>query len=150
MIELHRGLAPAAHFELWDKAYPSALDRGEQSDRARKCALAEMDASGASARKAKGIVEELCGSEVSSTQVSRCAAALDDKLTKWRDRLLGAFPFVIRERPQHLLNHTTPSCLGATGVLNDSKQPLRSTPNADDRAVWRKRGSRFPGTRVVA
>ena len=53
--------------------YPSALERGARSERALKLALAEMYVQGVSTRKVKAIVEELCGSEVSSTQVSRCA-----------------------------------------------------------------------------
>lgn len=45
--------------------YPSALQRGERSERALKVALAEMYVQGVSTRKVKAIVEELCGSEVS-------------------------------------------------------------------------------------
>ncbi|MBX3425382.1 MAG: transposase [Pirellulales bacterium] len=66
--------------------YPSALERGERSERALKVALAEMYVQGVSTRKVKAIVEELCGSEVSSTQVSRCAAELDEELTKGTKR----------------------------------------------------------------
>jgi len=85
--------------------YPSALERGERSERALKVALAEMYVQGVSTRKVKAIVEELCGSEVSSTQVSRCAATLDEELTKWRERPLGAFPFMILDARYEKVRH---------------------------------------------
>ena len=39
----------------------------------------------------KKIVEELCGMDVSSTQVSRAAAELDERLTARRERDLGPY-----------------------------------------------------------
>jgi len=50
--------------------YPSALERGVRSERALKCALAEMYGQGVSTRKVTEVMRELCGLEVSSTQVS--------------------------------------------------------------------------------
>lgn len=85
--------------------YPSALERGERSERALKVALAEMYVQGVSTRKVKAIVEELCGSEVSSTQVSRCAAELDEVLAAWRNRPLGAHPFVILDARYEKVRH---------------------------------------------
>jgi putative transposase len=43
-------------------------------------AIAELDVQDASTRKVRTIVEELCGLEVTSSQVSRAAAELDEKL----------------------------------------------------------------------
>ena len=43
-------------------------------------AMAEMDVQGNSTRKVTAIVEELCGLEGTSTQASREAAELDEKL----------------------------------------------------------------------
>jgi transposase-like protein len=43
----------------------------------------------------KKIVEELCGMEVSSTQVSRAAAQLDELLEAWRTRDLGRYRYLI-------------------------------------------------------
>jgi len=60
--------------------YPKALDRGVRSERAMILAMAEMYVQGVSTRKVTAIVEELCGLEVTSTQVSRAAAELDEKL----------------------------------------------------------------------
>jgi transposase-like protein len=44
---------------------------------------------GVSTRKVSAIIEQLCGSDVSSTQVSRAAKLLDDALQQWRERPLG-------------------------------------------------------------
>lgn len=75
--------------------YPSALEKGLRSEQALKLALAEMYIQGVSTRKVSAVLEKLCGLEISSTQVSQCAARLDTDLTAWRNRPLGVFPYVI-------------------------------------------------------
>jgi transposase-like protein len=75
--------------------YPSALEKGVRSERALKLAVAEMDAQGVSTRKVAAITEKLCGLGVTSGQVSRAAAALDEELEKWRSRPLGETPYLI-------------------------------------------------------
>lgn len=74
--------------------YPSSLERGLRSERALKLALAEMYIQGVSTRKVAKITEELCGFEVSSSEVSRASQELDQQLDSWRNRPLGAFPYV--------------------------------------------------------
>jgi putative transposase len=69
--------------------YPHALEKGLRSERALMLALAEMYVQGVSTRKVAAITERLCGSEISSTQVSRAAALLDEVLEAWRNRPLG-------------------------------------------------------------
>src|ERR671917_477172 len=56
--------------------------------------LPEMYVQGVSTRKVAAITEQLCGFEVSSTQVSRAAAELDAVLEAWRRRPLSAYPSV--------------------------------------------------------
>jgi putative transposase len=68
--------------------YPQALEKGMRSERALMLALAEMYVQGVSTRKVAAVTERLCGSEVSSTQVSRAAAQLDEVLEAWRNRPL--------------------------------------------------------------
>jgi putative transposase len=75
--------------------YPSALERGSRSEKALQLALAEMYVQGVSTRKVSQITEELCGCEISSSDVSRAAALLDEELTKWRTRPLGAVKYLI-------------------------------------------------------
>jgi len=75
--------------------YPSSLERGSRSEKALRLALAEMYVQGVSTRKVSQITEELCGCEVSSSDVSRAAAMLDEELEKWRNRPLGAVKYLI-------------------------------------------------------
>lgn len=74
--------------------YPSAIERGVRSERALKLAIAEMYLKGVSTRKVTTIVGELCGFDITSTQVSRATQELDTELEKWRCRPLGVTPFV--------------------------------------------------------
>ena len=69
--------------------YPEVLEKGLRSERALTLSLAEMDVQGVSTRKVAAIVEQLCGSGVSSSQVSRATAQLDEKLAQWRNSALG-------------------------------------------------------------
>lgn len=75
--------------------YPAALEKGLRSERALKLAIAEMYVQGVSTRKVTAVLEKLCGLEVTSSQVSRATADLDQELEKWRTRPLGAFAYLI-------------------------------------------------------
>ena len=75
--------------------YPRSLEKGLRSERALKLALAEMYVQGVSTRKVAAITEQLCGFEVTSTQVSRAAAELEAHLSAWRERPLGETPYLI-------------------------------------------------------
>lgn len=75
--------------------YPQSLEKGLRSERALLLSIAEMYVQGVSTRRVKKIVEELCGMDVSSTQVSRAAAELDELLSAWRDRALGRCRYLV-------------------------------------------------------
>jgi transposase-like protein len=85
--------------------YPSFLERGIRSERALKIALAEMYVQGVSTRKVTSIIEELCGFEVSSEEVSRAAKLLDEELTCWRNRPLGKFIYLILDARYEKIRH---------------------------------------------
>ena len=85
--------------------YPSALEKGIRSEQALKLAMAEMYVQGVSTRKVSAIVEELCGTSVSSAQVSQCAKLLDAELQKWRDRPLGAYPYLMFDARYEKVRH---------------------------------------------
>jgi putative transposase len=74
--------------------YPGALEKGQRSERALTLTLAEMYVQGVSTRKVTAIVEQLCGSSVSSSVVSQAAKLLDETLEDWRKGPLGEFPYV--------------------------------------------------------
>lgn len=74
--------------------YPGALEKGLRSERALMLTLAEMYVQGVSTRKVARITEQLCGREVSSSQVSRATAQMDQALQAWRERPLGECPYL--------------------------------------------------------
>jgi len=65
--------------------------RYQRSEKAFVLALLEMYVQGVSTRKVASITEELCGAEVSKSQVSSLAAGLDAELAIWRGRPLQAY-----------------------------------------------------------
>jgi transposase-like protein len=69
--------------------YPQSLEKGCRSEVALKVALAEMYVQGVSTRNVTAITERLCGTHVSSTQVSRVAKMLDSELERFRKRPLS-------------------------------------------------------------
>ena len=75
--------------------YPSALERGLRSERALTQAMAEMYVNGVSTRKVTKVLEKLCGLSVTSTQVSRATALLDEELAAWRNRPLPACRYLV-------------------------------------------------------
>ena len=75
--------------------YPQSLEKGLRSERALLLSIAEMYVQGVSTRRVKRIVEELCGMDVSSSQVSRAAKALDELLADWRERELGVYRYIV-------------------------------------------------------
>jgi transposase-like protein len=108
--------------------YPSALEKGVRSERALKLAVAEMYVQGVSTRKVAAITEQLCGLEVTSSQVSRAARALDEELEAWRSRPLGETPYLILDARYEKLRHggSVVSCavLVAIGIDTQGKRSI--------------------------
>jgi len=108
--------------------YPSALERGVRSERALTLAVAEMYVQGVSTRKVTKVMEELCGLEVTSTQVSRAAAELDEQLEAWRNRPLGEVRYLILDARYEKVRHggSVVPCalLSAIGIGPDGKRSI--------------------------
>lgn len=108
--------------------YPSALERGVRSERALKCAIAEMYVQGVSTRKVTEVMRELCGLDVSSSQVSRATRLLDEELDRWRNRPLGQTPYVLLDARYEKIRHggSVVSCavLMAFGVSGDGHRTV--------------------------
>lgn len=108
--------------------YPRSLERGMRSERALKLALAEMYVQGVSTRKVAAITEALCGCEVSSAQVSRCAAELDSVLSAWRTRLLGVCAYLYLDARYESVrvggNCRKVAVLIAVGVTQEGKRSI--------------------------
>jgi transposase-like protein len=103
--------------------YPRSLERGLRSERALKLAIAEMYVQGVSTRRVQKITEQLCGLEVSSTEVSRAAQLLDDELESWRTRPIGKVAYVTLDAKYEKVRHggsvVDSAVLLATGVRAD-------------------------------
>lgn len=108
--------------------YPSCLEKGERTERALKLAIAEMYVTGVSTRRVKAITEELCGMEISSTQVSRMAKLLDTDLEKFRTRELGTIKYLYLDADYQKVRHEgsvrSLAVLKAVGVTNDGYREI--------------------------
>ena len=115
------------------KLYPSALERGQRSERVRKRSLAEVYSNGASTRKGTKVMEKRCGTEVSSSHVSRATALLDDELEKWQYAPLGKAAIRDSRCPrigEDPSGGAVRSCAGliAIGVTAEGKWSILGTP----------------------
>ena len=108
--------------------YPSALERGVRSERALKLAVAEMYVQGVSTRQGTDSMEQLCGFEVSSTQVSRASQLWDKELTAWRQRPLGKTSYLYLDARYEKMRHggAVVSCavLIAVGITGEGQRSV--------------------------
>jgi putative transposase len=108
--------------------YPSALEKGLRSERALHLTLAEMYLQGVSTRKVSAIIEQLCGSQVSSTQVSRATQLLDETLQEWRTRPLDECSYLYLDAHyEKVRDHgqiRDAAVLIASGVTPDGKRRI--------------------------
>jgi len=108
--------------------YPSALERGIRSERALKVAIGEMYVNGISTRRVTKVVEEMCGLQISSSDVSRASALLDEELNKWRNRPLGTIKYLILDARYEKVridgSVVSAAVLIATGVQPDGHRSV--------------------------
>jgi transposase-like protein len=79
----------------------SLLEKGSRSDRALKSAIATMYVEGVSTRRVTKVMEQLCGFEVSSGQVSKLNKQLDHEFEKWRTRPLPPIAYMTLDATYH-------------------------------------------------
>lgn len=108
--------------------YPSCLEKGCRSERALKVAIAEMYIKGVSTRKVTAVTKELCGLEVSSSQVSAMTKELDTEFEAFRNRPLGRFPYVYLDAIYLKVRHSgaviDQSVLIAYGVNSSGRREI--------------------------
>jgi putative transposase len=75
--------------------YPAAFEKGLRSERALTVTLAGIYIQGVSTYEVTAVLEQLCGTSVSSARVSKEIAMLDMTLEAWGHRLLIECPYVI-------------------------------------------------------
>lgn len=124
--------------------YPSALEKGERSERALKLSMAQMYIEGVTTRKVSSVLRKMCGLDFSSSDVSRATSLLDDELEKWRTRPLGKVAYLIIDARYEKvrMNGSVVSCavLIATGVLADGKRSVLgvSVSMSEAEVHWRE------------
>jgi transposase-like protein len=70
--------------------------RYQRSEQALVLSMIEMYLQGVSTRKVNSIVQELCGFDISRSQVSSLAGELDKKLALWRNRRISKeYPYLV-------------------------------------------------------
>jgi len=124
--------------------YPSALEKGCRSERALKVAIAEMYVKGISTRRVTGVLEKMCGLDISSMQVSRASKMLDEELGKWRNRKLGEYSYLILDAHYEKvrINGSVQSCavFTAIGINADGKREILgvSVSLSETEVHWRE------------
>ncbi len=124
--------------------YPSALEKGLRSERALTLALAEMYVQGVSTRRVAAITEQLCGVELSSMQVSRATATLDEVLGSWRNRPLCECRYLILDARYEKIRIDGQvrdgAVLIAKGVTTEGKRTILgvSVSLSEHEAHWRE------------
>jgi putative transposase len=74
----------------------AVFDRYQRSEQAFVLILQEMYLAGVSTRKVRAITEELSGTSISASTVSRLTKRLDEDLARWRNRrLVEPYPYLI-------------------------------------------------------
>jgi len=100
------------------------FQRYQRSEKALVLALMEMYVQGVSTRKVKKITEELCGLEVSRSQVSALSRGLDEEIGVWRSgRIEEVYPYLVVdalfEKVRHGPQVESDAVLVVTGVRED-------------------------------
>ena len=109
-----------------DPFYPRSLERGRRSVRAVMLAVAEMYVKGVSTREAELVMREFGLESLSSSQVSRAAALLDEELEAWRTRPLGETQYLILDARYEKMRHggivRDAAVLSAVGIGPDERR----------------------------
>ncbi len=124
--------------------YPQSLEKGVRSERALKLAIAEMYVQGVSTRKVAAITQELCGMDISSSQVSRLSQLLDEELERWRTRALSEIRYLLLDARYEKVRHggsvVSMALLWAIGVTPDGRRMVLgvSVSPSEAEVHWRE------------
>lgn len=124
--------------------YPTALERYSRTDKALLLTMAEMYVQGVSTRKVDEVLSTLCGLRVSSSQVSRATAELEPQFDSWRNRPLGAQPYLVLDArfEKVRIDGSLRDCavLVAIGIADDGRRSILGTSCALSEAEvhWRE------------
>jgi putative transposase len=123
--------------------FPQSLERGRRSSRAVMLAIAQMYVQGVSTRDAAKVMAEFGLEGLSSTQVSRAAALLDDELEAWRTRELGQVRYLVLDARYEKVRDggvvRDAAILSAVGVAPEGRRRILgvSVALSEAEAHWR-------------
>lgn len=109
--------------------YPEVLEKGQRSERALTLTLAEMYVQGVSTRKVAAVIEQLCGTSISSSQVSRATGQLDETLSAWRNRPLGQIVYLYLDARYEKVRQDGQIRDAAILIASGVDNPHRQTPD---------------------
>lgn len=124
--------------------YPQTIEKGSRSDKALKLAIAQMYLEGVSTRRVRSITKELCGYDISSTQVSRVTQELDEEFEIFRNRPIGEIAYLVLDALYLKVRHDGSvidvAILMAYGVNNQGKREILgvSTSLSEAEVHWRE------------
>lgn len=95
----------------------SLFAKYERSEQALVLAMIEMYFHGVSTRKVSAIVEQLCGTTISASEVSALTRKLDATLTTWRERSLGDVAYAALTLDAHVEQVRREGHVRATAAL---------------------------------
>lgn len=108
--------------------YPQSIEKGSRSERSLKLAVAQMYLEGVSTRRVQDITEQLCGYEVSSTQVSRLTQELDVQFEQFRNRPIGEICYMVADATYLKIRHNgsviNMAILLAYGITPEGKREI--------------------------
>ncbi len=112
------------------------FDKYQRNEKALTLAIMEMYIQGVSTRKVKKITDELCGLEISRSQVSSLAQGLDEDIRIWRNRPLEKeFPYLVVDARYEKVRrggHVIPQgVLLVVGINEDGYREILGVWNAD-------------------
>lgn len=96
---------------------PTLFAKYERSEQALVLAMIEMYFHGVSTRKVSTIVDQLCGTTVSASEVSALTRKLDATLTAWRERRLADTPYAALTVDAHIEQVRREGHVRATAAL---------------------------------
>jgi transposase-like protein len=120
------------------------FERYQRSEKALVLSIIEMYVQGVSTRNVTKIAEELCGSAVSKSQVSRLCGQLDQDLLAFRMRPLDAYPHLLidarYEKVRTPRGVVSQSVLIVAGINDDGFRKILAVEiaNAESETSWRE------------
>lgn len=117
--------------------------RYQRSERALVSTMVEIYVQGVSTRKVSKVVEELCGNEVSKSQISVLCKELDEQLEAWRNRRLeDEYPYlVIDARYEKIRTHlgvVSKAVMIIIGISTSGRREILAIEigNSENEVMW--------------